>query len=198
MGKRANTQHDGDELAVVPVCWNEQLGNIREAVMRAMILMLVVVGYVAVAAAADKYVEEWPKKLGTTWNPSPEQCRAAGYELISNKPAPTADELAKAAEEQARIAEEKLRQSEAASNSAARIQVMIAAYRQTCAAIASEAGLTLTSNVLTAAQIEQACLPLSEDVDTPTKIKRNFKLLSLVLKLENQHRLMTQEGINAY
>jgi hypothetical protein len=33
-----------------------------------------------------RYVNEWPRVIGMTVNPTAEQCREAGYELTANKP----------------------------------------------------------------------------------------------------------------
>lgn len=50
------------------------------------------------ALLAVTYVAQWPDRLtvngGVLFNPSPTQCRAAGYELSANKLPPTAEELA--------------------------------------------------------------------------------------------------------
>ena len=32
-----------------------------------------------------RYVDQWPRVIGMTVNPTAEQCRAAGYELTANK-----------------------------------------------------------------------------------------------------------------
>ena len=52
-----------------------------------------------------KYVDEWPRVIGMTANPTAEQCRAAGYELTANKPQDVIDAeqaaIEQAAQEQA-------------------------------------------------------------------------------------------------
>jgi hypothetical protein len=52
-----------------------------------------------------RYVNEWPRVIGMTVNPTAEQCREAGYELTANKPQDVIDAedaaVEKAAAEQA-------------------------------------------------------------------------------------------------
>jgi hypothetical protein len=48
-----------------------------------------------------RYVNEWPRVIGMTVNPTPEQCRAAGYELAANKPQDVIDAENAAAQSQA-------------------------------------------------------------------------------------------------
>lgn len=47
------------------------------------------------------YVDAWPQKIGLTVNPTPEQCREAGYELSQNKPQDVIDAEREAAEHEA-------------------------------------------------------------------------------------------------
>ena len=78
-----------------------------------------------------RYVNEWPRVIGTTVNPTPEQCRAAGYELNVNKPQDVID--AENAAEQA-LAEE-----HAAHD--ALVEGLRAKYRQTCNGFCQLAGI---------------------------------------------------------
>jgi hypothetical protein len=79
------------------------------------------------------YVNEWPKVIGMTVNPTPEQCRAAGYELTANKPQDVIDaeaaQVAQAAQEQA--AHDAL------------VEGLRAKYRQTCNGFCQLSGLTV-------------------------------------------------------
>jgi hypothetical protein len=65
------------------------------------LLKMLTLMLVPCAVLAVTYVSEWPVRLtvsgGVLFNPSPSQCRSAGYELIANKPPPTPEELAAAA-----------------------------------------------------------------------------------------------------
>ncbi len=66
--------------------------------MRRYFLTLFILPLLAIADVT--YVAQWPTTIttddGVTFNPSPEQCRAAGYELLANQPAPvpTPDDIA--------------------------------------------------------------------------------------------------------
>jgi hypothetical protein len=80
-----------------------------------------------------RYVNEWPRVVGMTVNPTPEQCRAAGYELTANKPQDVIDaeaaQVAQAAQEQA--AHDAL------------VEGLRAKYRQTCNGFCQLSGLTV-------------------------------------------------------
>ena len=77
------------------------------------------------------YVNEWPRVIGMTVNPTPEQCRAAGYELTANKPQELIDaEAAHAAQEaQEQAAHEAL------------VTALRTQYRQTAAGFCVIAGI---------------------------------------------------------
>ena len=80
-----------------------------------------------------RYVDEWPRVIGMTANPAAEQCRAAGYELASNKPQDVIDAENAAAQAQAE-------QQEAHD---ALVEGLRAKYRQTCNGFCQLAGLTV-------------------------------------------------------
>ena len=78
-----------------------------------------------------RYVDEWPRVIGMTVNPTPEQCREAGYELTANKPQDVIDAENAAAQEQA---------EEHASHDAL-VEGLRAKYRQTCNGFCQLAGI---------------------------------------------------------
>ena len=78
-----------------------------------------------------KYVDEWPRVIGTTVNPTAEQCRAAGYELTANKPQDVIDAEHAAAQAQA--------EQQAAHD--ALVEGLRAKYRQTCNGFCRLAGI---------------------------------------------------------
>ena len=77
------------------------------------------------------YVDQWPRRIGLIYSPTPEQCREAGYELNVNKPQDVID--AENAAEQA-LAEE-----QAAHD--ALVEGLRAKYRQTCNGFCQLAGI---------------------------------------------------------
>lgn len=92
------------------------------------------------------YVDEWPRVIGMTVNPTPEQCRAAGYELTINKPQDVIDAENAAAQAQA--------EQQAAHD--ALVEGLRAKYRQTCNGFCQLSGLTVVDkfedeSVITAA-----------------------------------------------
>ena len=78
-----------------------------------------------------RYVNEWPRVIGMTVNPTPEQCRAAGYELNVNKPQDVID--AENAAAQALV------EQHAAHD--ALVEGLRAKYRQTCNGFCQLAGI---------------------------------------------------------
>ena len=93
-----------------------------------------------------RYVNEWPRVIGMTVNPTPEQCRAAGYELTANKLQDVID--AENAAAQARAEEQ------AAHD--ALVEGLRAKYRQTCNGFCRLAGIEVVDkfedeSVITAA-----------------------------------------------
>jgi hypothetical protein len=123
-----------------------------------------------------KYVQEWPKQVGGTWNPTPEQCRAAGYELLSNRPA---EEIAA---EQARQAAQAHEVADAIAAHRAKVQAIRAKYRTATRALCREVGIA-EADVMTAEQLETTVLPLLDDAENSAKIKRNIKSVAHLVKL---------------
>ena len=78
-----------------------------------------------------RYVDEWPRVIGMTANPTAEQCRAAGYELTANKPQEVIDAGNAAAQAQA--------EEQAAHD--ALVEGLRAKYRQTCNGFCQLAGI---------------------------------------------------------
>lgn len=93
-----------------------------------------------------RYVDEWPRVIGMTVNPTPEQCRAAGYELNVNKPQDVIDaEAARAAQRMREFEEHE-----------ALVDSLRAKYRQTCNGFCQLAGIEVVDkfedeSVITAA-----------------------------------------------
>jgi len=81
--------------------------------------------------SATIYVEKWPERIGLTYSPTPEQCRAAGYELSFNKPQELIDAEAAQAAQQA--------QEQAAHD--ALVEGLRAKYRTTCNGFCQLAGI---------------------------------------------------------
>lgn len=93
-----------------------------------------------------RYVNEWPRVIGMTVNPTAEQCRAAGYELTANKPQEVIDAENAAAQSQA--------EQQAAHD--ALVERLRAKYRQICNGFCQLSGLTVVDkfedeSVITAA-----------------------------------------------
>ena len=93
-----------------------------------------------------RYVDQWPRRIGLIYSPTPEQCRAAGYELNVNKPQDVID--AENAAAQARAEEQ------AAHD--ALVEGLRAKYRQTCNGFCQLAGIEVVDkfedeSVITAA-----------------------------------------------
>ena len=92
------------------------------------------------------YVNEWPRVIGMTVNPTAEQCRAAGYELTANKPQDVIDAENAAAQAQA--------EQHAAHD--ALVEGLRVKYRQTCNRFCQLAGIKVVDkfedeSVITAA-----------------------------------------------
>jgi hypothetical protein len=97
-----------------------------------------------------KYVDQWPRVIGMTANPTAEQCRAAGYELTANKPQDVIDA------EQAAIEQAAQAQAEQQAAHDALVEGLRAKYRQTCNGFCQLAGITVVDkfedeSVITAA-----------------------------------------------
>ena len=80
-----------------------------------------------------RYVDQWPRRIGLIYSPTPEQCRAAGYELNVNKPQDMIDAENAAAQAQA--------EEQAAHD--ALVAGLRAKYRQTCNGFCQLAGITV-------------------------------------------------------
>ena len=78
-----------------------------------------------------RYVDQWPRRIGLVYSPTPEQCRAAGYELNANKPQDMIDAENAAAQAQA--------EEQAAHD--ALVEGLRAKYRQTCNGFCQLAGI---------------------------------------------------------
>lgn len=147
--------------------------------------------YAIQASSAPVYVDRWPDSIpvsgGVCFRPSPAQCRAAGYELVQNKPGMTAAEIAaqQAAQAAAELAE---------SNRLARVNKLVSDYHAATSNLCQLAGVAQSTNEMTAAQIDAACFPLLEDVADNGKIKRNTKIVALALRLEHLARALEREG----
>ena len=77
------------------------------------------------------YVDQWPRRIGLIYSPTPEQCRAAGYELNVNKPQDVIDAENAAAQDQV---------EEHAAHDAL-VEGLRAKYRQTCNGFCQLAGI---------------------------------------------------------
>ena len=78
-----------------------------------------------------RYVDQWPRRIGLIYSPTPEQCRAAGYELNVNKPQAVIDAENAAIEQAA--------QEQSAHD--ALVEGLRAKYRQTCNGFCQLAGI---------------------------------------------------------
>jgi len=85
--------------------------------------------------SAIVYVDQWPERIGLTYSPTPEQCRAAGYELTANKPQELIDAEAAQAAQQA----QEQAQEQAAHD--ALVEGLRAKYRATCNGFCQLAGI---------------------------------------------------------
>ena len=93
-----------------------------------------------------RYVDQWPRRIGLIYSPTPEQCRAAGYELTANKPQDVID---------AENAAAQARAEEHAAHDAL-VEGLRAKYRQTCNGFCQLAGIEVVDkfedeSVITAA-----------------------------------------------
>lgn len=162
-----------------------------------------------VPAVALVYVQKWPRPLmfdGSVWgDPTPAQCRAAGYELEANRPPPTAEELSIAAAQalaaaQVAAANAAAAQAEQDARNAAilaeqtaktsRIQAYRDAYANGTGQLCALAGIPVV-RVLTMEQIQEAVMPL---LDGPYAGMVNG-ILILLTNLEM--KLTKEDGPNA-
>jgi hypothetical protein len=138
------------------------------------------------------YVETWPNQVkvddGVAIRPTPEMCRAAGYELIANRPQAEIDAELSALET---IKSNAIIKATEREN---KINAIRENYRTTTKALCREINITET-NILYAVDIETIVNPIIDDADST---KNKNKILSLILKLEYLTRLLEKEdGVNA-
>ena len=118
-----------------------------------------------------RYVDQWPRVIGMTVNPTAEQCRAAGYELVANKPQEVIDAENAAAQAQA--------EEQAAHD--ALVEGLRTQYRQTAAGFCMIAGIEPVEKfedaTIISAEIEKA--NAGEDV------MKALRLTQAALALQN-------------
>ena len=118
-----------------------------------------------------RYVDQWPRVIGMTVNPTAEQCRAAGYELTANKPQEVIDAENAAAQAQA--------EEQAAHD--ALVEGLRTQYRQTAAGFCMIAGIEPVEKfedaTIISAEIEKA--NAGEDV------MKALRLTQAALALQN-------------
>ena len=143
---------------------------------------------------ATTYVAQWPDRVavegGVSFNPTPEQCRSAGYELEVNRPVvPAVQAPQLSSNEIAQAAAAIVAAQAAAAAAAAQIEADIAAksngliqlrmnYSSATTQFCQIAGITVTNKLL-AQQVEDAVTAAG---DTPASIM----LLKLAFKLFTQ------------
>ena len=117
-----------------------------------------------------RYVDEWPRVIGMTVNPTPEQCREAGYELTANKPQDVIDAENAAAQE---LAEE-----QAAHD--ALVEGLRAKYRQTCSGFCQLAGIEVVDKF----EDESVITAAIEAANTAENYTLALRLTQLALALQ--------------
>jgi len=116
------------------------------------------------------YVNEWPRVIGMTVNPTAEQCRAAGYELTANKPQDVIDAENAAAQEQA--------EQHAAHD--ALVEGLRVKYRQTCNRFCQLAGIKAVDKF----EDESVITATIEAANTSENYKLALRLTQLALALQ--------------
>jgi len=117
-----------------------------------------------------RYVDEWPRVIGMTVNPTPEQCRAAGYELTANKPQEVIDaEAAHAAQTAQEQAEHE-----------ALVDRLRAKYRQTCNGFCQLAGIEVVDKF----EDESVITAAIEAANTSENYTLALRLTQLALALQ--------------
>ena len=116
------------------------------------------------------YVNEWPRVIGMTVNPTAEQCRAAGYELTANKPQDVIDAENAAAQEQA--------EQHAAHD--ALVEGLRVKYRQTCNRFCQLAGIKAVDKF----EDESVITAAIEAANTSENYKLALRLTQLALALQ--------------
>ena len=158
--------------------------------------------------ADTTYVQQWPDCLpvpgGVTFHLSAEQCRAAGLELIANRPPPppptaaeiaaqqTAESAALSNQQAAAIAESN-RQAVATAAGIAKTNTILAlrqSYRDTTAQLCQMAGVPVVP-VLSMTQVQTAVMPLLSGQNAATV----NGLITLLTNLEG--KLCREDGNDA-
>ena len=117
-----------------------------------------------------RYVNEWPRVIGMTVNPTPEQCRAAGYELTANKPQDVIDAENATAQERA--------EEQAAHD--ALVEGLRVKYRQTCNGFCQLAGLPVVDKF----EDESVITAAIEAANTAENYTLALRLTQLALALQ--------------
>ena len=117
-----------------------------------------------------RYVNEWPRVIGMTVNPTPEQCRAAGYELTANKPQDVIDAENAAAQAQA--------EQQAAHD--ALVEGLRVKYRQTCNGFCQLAGIEVVDKF----EDESVITAAIEAANTAENYTLALRLTQLALALQ--------------
>ena len=129
--------------------------------------------------AVSQIVTKWPTVLhtdaGIVCNPTPEQCRAAGFELAVP---PTPEEFAAQA---AQAAEAAAAQERMASLLAAYVDALRTAYRDACNQFCVLAGLPVVNKFEDASTVMAAIEAANAGEDT----MKALKLTQLALRLDN-------------
>lgn len=117
------------------------------------------------------YVDKWPERIGLTYNPTPEQCRAAGYELTANKPQDVTDA------EQASI--EQAAQEQVAHD--ALVAGLREQYRQAANAFCVAAGIDVVDKFEDASTIVAEI----EKAFAASDVTKSLRLTQIALSLQN-------------
>lgn len=117
-----------------------------------------------------RYVDQWPRRIGLIYSPTPEQCRAAGYELNVNKPQDVIDAETAHAEQTA--------QEHAAHD--ALVEGLRAKYRQTCNGFCQLAGIEVVDKF----EDESVITAAIEAANTSENYTLALRLTQLALALQ--------------
>ena len=116
------------------------------------------------------YVDQWPRRIGLIYSPTPEQCRAAGYELNVNKPQDVIDAENAEAQEQA--------EEQAAHD--AMVEGLRAKYRQTCNGFCQLAGIEVVDKF----EDESVITTAIEAANTAENYSLALRLTQLAMALQ--------------
>ena len=117
------------------------------------------------------YVEAWPQRIGLTYNPSPEQCREAGYELLANRPQELIDADADA----------ECRAAEARASADALVSALRQQYRQSANAFCQLAGIEVVDKFGDASTVATEIEKANAGEDTG----KALRLTQLALAMQN-------------